>query len=205
MRDGWQVVGIDRNPSSAGIETRIVDLMQREAVHATVRTQAFERIDAFIHAAGFMKTGSWGALDHDAGAAMWAVHVEAAQILVDELAPKIANGGRVVLAGSRAATGLKGRSQYGATKAALSSLARSWAAELIDRGITVNVVAPAATDTPMLRATARADVPPRLPPLGRLITPDEVAGTIAFLLSNAAAAITGQTITICGGASLDPA
>ena len=61
-----------------------------------------------------------------------------------------AQTGRVVLVGSRVSRGIAGRSQYAATKAALASLARSWAAESIRAGVTVNVVSPAATDTPMI-------------------------------------------------------
>ena len=71
-----------------------------------------------------------------------------------------------------------------------------------ESGITVNVVAPAATDTPQLRDPARADAPVRPLPFGRVIRPEEVAATVAFLTSVDAGAITGQTITQCGGASL---
>ncbi|MDR8352112.1 SDR family oxidoreductase, partial [Acinetobacter baumannii] len=73
-----------------------------------------------------------------------------AQTLVNHFAPAMAPGGRVVLLGSRTSRGAAGRSQYTATKAALVALARSWAAELAPAGVTVNVVAPGATDTPML-------------------------------------------------------
>jgi len=97
---------------------------------------------------------------------------------------------------------MAGRSQYAATKAALVALARSWAAETAAAGVTVNVVSPAATETAMLADPARATVPPKLPPLGRLIQPGEIAALVAFLLSPDAAAITGQDIQICGGASL---
>ena len=107
-----------------------------------------------------------------------------------------------MLIGSLSSRGVAGRSQYAASKAALVALARSWAVELLQRGVTVNVVAPATTATAMLADPARAGVAPVVPPIGRLIRPDEVAALTAFLLSEEAAAITGQEIFICGGATL---
>ena len=107
-----------------------------------------------------------------------------------------------MLIGSRVAHGMPGRSQYAATKAALIALARSWAGEVAATGVTVNVVSPAATRTAMLDDPARAGSAPRIPPLGRLIEPAEIAEVVAFLLSPAANAITGQDIAVCGGASL---
>ena len=122
----------------------------------------------------------------------------------DTLIPKMTEcgNGRVVLIGSRVAAGKAGRSQYAATKAALIALARSWAAEVAPRGVTVNVVSPAATATAMLDDPKRASEAPVLPPIGRLIQPEEVAALVSFLLSTHAAAITGQDIQICGGSSL---
>jgi NAD(P)-dependent dehydrogenase (short-subunit alcohol dehydrogenase family) len=67
----------------------------------------------------------------------------------------------------------------------------------------VNVVSPAATETSMLQDPARAGSAPRMPPIGRLIKPAEIAALVAYLLSPAAAAITGQDIAICGGSSLN--
>jgi NAD(P)-dependent dehydrogenase (short-subunit alcohol dehydrogenase family) len=113
-----------------------------------------------------------------------------------------AGRGRVVLVGSRVSRGIAGRGQYAATKAALVSLARSWAAEVVAQGVTVNVVSPAATQTAMHDDPARATTAPRLPPIGRMIQPAEIASLVAYLLSPAAAAITGQEIQICGGSSL---
>jgi NAD(P)-dependent dehydrogenase (short-subunit alcohol dehydrogenase family) len=81
-------------------------------------------------------------------------------------------------------------------------MARSWAAELAPKGITVNVVAPGATETPMLNDPARAGTPPKKPPIGRFIRAEEVAALTSFLLGPEASAITGQQIVICGGGSL---
>ncbi|ADX45355.1 short-chain dehydrogenase/reductase SDR [Paracidovorax avenae ATCC 19860] len=160
--------------------------------------------DALVHAAGVLRVGPLGQLDHAGGELMWRLHVDAATRLADALVPAMAarGRGRVVFIGSRVAQGMPGRGQYAATKAALIALARSWAAEVAGQGVTVNVVSPAATATGMLADPARAGSAPRLPPIGRLIEPAEIAALTDYLLSPAAAAITGQDIAICGGSSL---
>jgi len=203
LAGGWHVSGLDRDAQvirDAGFTAHAIDLTAPEQVSALARTLPPAR--ALVHAAGVMRTGKLGALPLEAGAEMWKIHVEAATRLAEALLPGMPEGARIVLIGSRAASGIAGRSQYAASKAALLGLARSWAAELIERGITVNVISPAATDTAMLRDPARANTAPKLPPIGRLIRPAEVAALTAYLLSDAAAAITGQDIAICGGASL---
>jgi 3-oxoacyl-[acyl-carrier protein] reductase len=200
---GWRVVGLDAVAATcrhAHFAGRLVDLTDPQARQAAV--QDLTTVDAFIHAAGIMRGGRLGALDHVAGDALWRIHVDAAIGLADGLMAKLQPRARIVLIGSRAARGVAGKSQYGAAKAALTALARSWAKELIGQGITVNVVAPAATETAMLTDDARRAIPPEVPPLGRLIKPDEIASLVLFLLSDDAAAITGQEIAICGGASL---
>ena len=110
--------------------------------------------------------------------------------------------GRIVLVGSRTATGVAHKSQYSATKAALEAMARSWAAELAPRRVTVNVVAPGPTRTAMAEDPRRAAVPMAMPPLGRLVEPSEVAVLVGFLVAPTGAMVTGQVITMCGGQSL---
>jgi NAD(P)-dependent dehydrogenase (short-subunit alcohol dehydrogenase family) len=208
LRDGWQVHGLDLAPSTiehAQFTSSTVDLTDTAAAEAAA-TSACEAgaPDALVHAAGILRVGKLGTLQADDGMRMWQLHVQAATRLANIVVPKMqaARNGRVVLIGSRVARGIAGRSQYAATKAALISMARSWGAEVIADGVTVNIVSPAATRTGMLADPARQTTAPRLPPIGRLIEPDEVASMVAYLLSPAAAAITGQDIQICGGSSL---
>jgi 3-oxoacyl-[acyl-carrier protein] reductase len=199
----WKVIGLDGAPpviTHPGFRHIETDLARLDGLTDTLA--GLGPFHALVHAAGFMRTGRLGALSAKEGADMWRVHVEAAEVLANIIVPEMPREGRIVLIGSRTASGAAGRSQYAATKSALIGLARSWAIELIQRGITVNVVAPAATDTPFLRDPARAATTPVLPPIGRFIDPVEVAALNEFLLGRDAGAITGQTITVCGGASL---
>jgi 3-oxoacyl-[acyl-carrier protein] reductase len=202
---GWRVTGLDI--AAATFEHAAFTPVRLNLADGTVATdaaRALTDVDALVHAAGVLRVGNIGALDHAGGALMWQLHVEAATRLADVLIPMMAarGGGRVVFIGSRVAAGMGGRSQYAATKAALIAMARSWASEVASRGITVNVVSPAATATAMLDDPDRVTEAPKLPPIGRFIQPEEVAALVAFLLSPVAAAITGQDIQICGGSSL---
>ncbi|MBI5716550.1 MAG: SDR family oxidoreductase [Burkholderiales bacterium] len=210
LAEGWRVHGLDRAEATITdecFEAHRLDLAEAAAVDELLAALlGAGPPQALVHAAGVLRTAPLGRLREraDDNALMWRLHVEGATRLADAVLPAMvrAGRGRVVLVASRVWPGMAGRSQYAATKAALVSLARSWAAEVIAAGVTVNVVSPAATDTPMLGDPGRADSRPRLPPIGRLIEPAEVAALVSFLVGEDAAAITGQDIAVCGGASL---
>jgi NAD(P)-dependent dehydrogenase (short-subunit alcohol dehydrogenase family) len=202
LTDGWTVTAVGRTPPAERPSLTWVpaDLGDIAAVPETLAD--VEPLDAVVHAAGVQRSGRLGALSAEDGELMWRLHVAAATAVVDTLVARVHDGGRIVLMGSRTATGVAGKSQYAATKAALIGLARSWAMELAPRRVTVNVVAPGPTDTPMLTDPGRASTPPQPPALGRFVTPAEVAALTAFLLGPEGGMITGQQLVICGGASL---
>ena len=206
LSQGYQVRGWDVAPPSIhepGYSHQEFDLTDSVSIASALGSQA--DVSAFVHAAGLLRVGELGTLDLDAGNALWRVHVSAATQIANALAPNMVGrgSGRIVFIGSRVAQGMAGRGQYAGVKAALIAQARSWAAELAPNGVTVNVISPAATRTAMLQDPARATAPPKLPPIGRLISPDEIAALTLYLLSDAASAMTGQDLQLCGGASLN--
>lgn len=97
--------------------------------------------------------------------------------------------------------GNAGQSNYAAAKAGVAGFARSLAAEVGSRGITVNTVAPGFIDTDMTRSLPedyKADLISRIP-LGRLGEPEEIAAVVAFLASDAGGYVTGETLQVNGG------
>ena len=113
-----------------------------------------------------------------------------------------ARKGRIIFVSSVVGLlGSAGQANYSASKSGLVGLARSIARELGSRSITANVVAPGPVATDMLAALSedRREALTAAVPLGRLASPDEIAGTIAFLASADAAFITGAIIPVDGG------
>ena len=116
--------------------------------------------------------------------------------------------GRIVLMSSRGALGLATRTAYAATKSGMIGMARTWALELAADGITVNVVAPGPIGgTEMFHASCRrtsereAALAAQIP-VKRLGRPDDVARAVMFFCDRSNGFVTGQTLYVCGGASL---
>jgi len=136
------------------------------------------------------------------------INIKGAYFTLQKALPFLNDGASIILNTSVAgSTGNPGASAYSATKAALRSLARTAAAELVGRGIRVNTVAPGPIVTPILGRTglpkeAIDEFTKRIVervPMKRFGQPEEVAGAVAFLASQDASYITGVEINVDGG------
>ncbi|MEZ0049914.1 NAD(P)-dependent dehydrogenase (short-subunit alcohol dehydrogenase family) [Mycobacterium sp. MAA66] len=158
-------------------------------------------IDILINNAGFACFGPSEKLDVTTLDRLFAANVQAVYLLVSALAPKmVARGdGAVINIASRAGSiGQPDSAAYGATKAALASLARSWAAEYGPAGVRVNAVSPGPVYT---NAAGRElfDASAATTALGRAAEAPEIAEVIAFLASPRASYLTGANIAVDGG------
>jgi NAD(P)-dependent dehydrogenase (short-subunit alcohol dehydrogenase family) len=122
-------------------------------------------------------------------------------------AMKSAGLGRIVNMSSRAIVGMPQRTNYGGTKSAMVSMTKTWAMELGQHGITVNAIAPGPVVTDMFTdvMSEESEQAKRLAaslPVGRLGTSDDIARATMFFLDPENGFVTGQTLYVCGGASL---
>lgn len=162
------------------------------------------RVDVLVNNAGILRPTPIGGTEPATLDALFAVNVRAPWLATQEFVRRRgdARGGRVIHIGSGAGhRAFPGHAGYSASKAALEGMTRSMAAELGSRGITVNTVAPGTTETDMLPPSLAKVVVP-MTALGRLGRPEDIAGVIAFLASEAGGWITGTVLDANGGLAL---
>lgn len=183
------------------------DLSNPADAENVVRTAADELggLDIVVANAGVWERAPLAELDAETLRRTLALNVEGV-IHTCRAAAEVMSSGDIVLIGSTA--GLRGEpeySAYAASKGAVHLFAKSVAVELAPRGIRVNTVAPGWVDTDMTREAlaARREEILREIPVGRVATPDDVAGAVLFLCSHLARHVVGAVIDVNGGSVLD--
>lgn len=217
-RDGLEVLAVDRDEAglqraaAAGAQTLVADLAKAEDRGRVVA--AAVGADHLVNAAGIIRLRSIFEQSLQDWRDIYAVNAEAVFFLCQQIGPQMRPGGAIVNLSSTSAksSGTTEAAIYASSKAAVISITRSFAYALASRPVRVNALCPGIVDTPMqddvltevarVRGTsADALAAGRLTavPLGRTGSPDECAGVIAFLLSDAAGYMTGQAINFSGG------
>ncbi|MFK7853401.1 MAG: SDR family NAD(P)-dependent oxidoreductase [Granulosicoccus sp.] len=186
------------------------DLLDPAAVEKAAKEIAANySVTHLIHNAGLI----WPNLIEEAKpydiSALAQLHLGSALTLLQAVLPsmKAAQFGRVMFNASRAALGVPTRTAYSATKAGMIGMARTWALELAQHGITVNVVAPGPVLTDNFWGIIEKDseqeaaLAKRIP-VGRLGTVADVSNAFVFFCDPANSFVTGQTLYVCGGSSV---
>ncbi|KGD92325.1 short-chain dehydrogenase [Achromobacter sp. RTa] len=213
IEDGYQVVNFSRGAPEAllpGETFRSVDLGDAAATIAAARELAAERsVLHLVNNAGMIQVANLEDVTQEQMARTMALNVTAPLLLMQALLPgmRAARYGRVVNIGSRAGLGKGGRTVYGASKAGLAGMTRTWALELAADGITVNTVAPGPVATELFKQSNPPGAPKTLAleasiPVGRVGLPEEVAHAVAMFLDPRAGFTTGQLLYVCGGVSV---
>jgi 3-oxoacyl-[acyl-carrier protein] reductase len=210
-RNADEAAAVVRQVRDAGgrAESIPADLAAPDGAHklaAEVRRIVGARLDILVANAGVAKSApieNYTVEDFDN---LFAVNVRAPFFLVQQLMPILGEGSSVILLSSLAAHASVGAlSAYAATKGAIDTLVKHFAQELGERGVRVNAVSPGVVATDMSSFTKTdqgRDFTQNLQALKRIAQPDDIAGAIAFLASDAARWITGDTIRVDGGSKL---
>lgn len=211
---GYTVLNLARRDAafeSDKLHNFAVDLADREATRAVAAEirDNFE-VDTLVHNAGLIRAALIEDVNLDDLDYLTEIHLGTGITLLQACLPamKEKGMGRVINMSSRALLGLETRSNYSATKAAIIGQTRTWALELGHHGITVNAIAPgpiAATEMfhkVFEEGDPKIDAIAQTIPMKRVGHPDDVARAVMFLADEKNSFITGQTLFVCGGASL---
>jgi NAD(P)-dependent dehydrogenase (short-subunit alcohol dehydrogenase family) len=175
-----------------------VDRLAREA------TEAFGQIDILVNNAGISSLGPTAHIDEATFDALLNINVKAPYYLTATLAPQMAErgAGKIINITTMAAhVGMPGLALYGATKAALTLLTKSWTAEFGPSGVNVNAIAPGPIRTPANVAFGEAQLHQLTStlPAGRAALPSEIAAAAVYLASSEANFVHGVTLPVDGG------
>ncbi|MEA5367213.1 glucose 1-dehydrogenase [Amycolatopsis sp., V23-08] len=174
----------------------------------TIRRES-GRLDVLVANAGIIERADFGEVTEDHFDRTFDVNARGTMFTVQTMLPLMPAGGSIILVGSiQGFKGLPGSTTYSATKAAVRSYARVWAAEFGGRGLRVNVLTPGPFDTSIIDGQAayfgqnpaalRAQMATRVP-MGRLGRPEELAGAALFLASDDSSFMTGAELCVDGG------
>lgn len=207
-----EVVALGREAVALQLDTTEPDTFAEFAatLHQTVRTRwGRETVDVLVNNAGFARLTPLGGTEAATVADLVAVHFTGVVLLTQELAPLLADGGRIINTSTGLArfTGDFGYSVYASVKGAVEVYTRYLAKELGPRRITVNAIAPGATGTDFGGGSLRDDEAVRehlgaVTAMGHVGVPDDIGAAVAALASPAMGWVTGQRVEASGGMNL---
>ncbi len=214
--EGARVVVVDRDESGARAVADTIDgvwltldLADIDSIpaHAVEIVEAFGGLELLVNCAGWDVAMRFEETDADFWRKVVGVNLLGPIALTHALLPSMTGGSAIVNVSSDAGrVGSSGEVVYSGAKAGIIGFSKALAREVASRQIRVNVVSPGPTDTPFLDSfdeTGKlAAAMQRQTPLGKLATPEDIAGAITFLGSADAGHITGQVLSVSGGLTM---